>query len=357
MKLEAEGEDGMMHSVLSQLPVMVADGQQETESDVKPQSTPRVGRSTSALHSTTIIPSSRQSLSRSGERSSTRAPPESGEHSVAANSKPTEGHNTTTLARGAKADGDLPSESVRAPSPAPSEARSTVATTLADATSRATTPFPDPELRTEATHSDIDEKASVRDSTASPTTANPDGIPISSLLRAADELYEKYPPTDPSIAADTILGPHSVIFTWGEKDHVEGAVNGSCLPSDDEAEKMVEDKSLVVLPYDPMDDLPPEEKKPVKKIPVPRKPSRALQSTLAYSMELFLKLDKRTILAGVIAMVAIGVATYEARSGGKLRKFASQVIPLLLSLTDVEAFVDLAGEVLPRESSVESLPE
>lgn len=352
MKLEAEGEDGMMHAVLSQLPAMVADGPHPSELDVNPPSTPRLGRSISVAHSTTIIPSSRQSRERSSSR-----PRESSPHSTTPNANSTEGPSATAPTDDAKTDGHLPLESVRPSSPAPSDARSTLATTLADPTSRATTPFPDSESRIEATPSETDEKASVRASTASPTKARSDEIPISSLLRAADELYEKCPPTHPSIAADTIMGPKSVIFTWHEKDHTERTVEGEpCLPSDDEAEKMVEDKSQVVLPYDPMDDAPPAEKEPNEKSPARRKPPHALQSSLAKSLDMFLKLDKLTILTGVVAVVAIGFAVYDARNSGTLKRFVYRQALFLVSLATADGFIDLAGDVLPSDT-MDSPPE
>ncbi|CAL1698794.1 unnamed protein product [Somion occarium] len=61
-----------------------------------------------------------------------------------------------------------------------------------------------------------------------------------SLLQQADLLYELYPPSHPSIALDTILGPQSVMFTWSE--------NPSQLPQDDEAELMATKPDLVVHP-------------------------------------------------------------------------------------------------------------
>ncbi|KAG8895993.1 hypothetical protein FRC01_012084, partial [Tulasnella sp. 417] len=344
MKLEAEGEDGMMHSVLSQLPAMVADGQHSSELDINPQFTPRLGRNTSAAHSTTIIPSSRQSASRSPSRSARDASP----HPTEVNSTPNSGPNATALVQ--DASGNLSSESVRAPSSVPSEARSTVATTLGDPASPVTTLSPDSGSRLEATPSETDEKASLRVEAASPSKTGPDETPISSLLWAADELYKEYPPTHPFIAADTIMGAKSVIFTWRERDHTEQAVDEEpCLPSDDEAERMVEDKSQVVLPYDPMDDVPPAEKEPTMKQLARRKRGNALQSKLAKSMDMFLKLDKRTILASVFAVVAIGIAAYDARSSGKVRSLASNAGIFLLYLTSPDGLFDVAGDVLPPD--------
>ncbi len=64
------------------------------------------------------------------------------------------------------------------------------------------------------------------------------------MFHHADTLFEKYPPTDPAINIYTIMGPQSVMLTWSQ--HFKD------LPSDDEAELMVNNPDLIVLP-------PPEE--------------------------------------------------------------------------------------------------
>ena len=62
---------------------------------------------------------------------------------------------------------------------------------------------------------------------------------LSHLLRTADGLYETHPPTHPDIALQNVMGPQSVMLTWSE--------NAEDLPSDDEAEKMVRRPDLIVL--------------------------------------------------------------------------------------------------------------
>ncbi|KAG8978317.1 Required for respiratory growth protein 9 mitochondrial, partial [Tulasnella sp. 427] len=131
------------------------------------------------------------------------------------------------------------------------------------------------------------------------------------------------------------MGPNSVVFTWHEKDHAQrsGEDGEPCLPSDDDAEKMVEDKSRIVLPYDPMADMPPEDDESFEKLPVARRPSSHVQSTLAKSVEVFLKLDKLTILASVVVVIAIGIAAYDKKSAGAHGPPIKAVIPETLDAT------------------------
>ncbi|KAH8085474.1 rab-GTPase-TBC domain-containing protein [Cristinia sonorae] len=65
-------------------------------------------------------------------------------------------------------------------------------------------------------------------------------VSISHLLRTADSLYTTFPPSHPSVALDTIMGPQSVMMTWTE--------NPEDLPEDDEAERIVLRPDLIVLP-------------------------------------------------------------------------------------------------------------
>ncbi|THH31072.1 hypothetical protein EUX98_g3118 [Antrodiella citrinella] len=65
-------------------------------------------------------------------------------------------------------------------------------------------------------------------------------VSLSHLMRAADSLYAVYPPTHPSIALREIMGPQSVVFTWSE--------TADDLPEDDEAERMVLRPDLIVQP-------------------------------------------------------------------------------------------------------------
>lgn len=67
-------------------------------------------------------------------------------------------------------------------------------------------------------------------------------VSLSSILTHADHLYTLYPPTHPSLAVSSIMGPQSVIHTWSED---AGKMEG-----DDEAEGMVGDLGSVVLSYE-----------------------------------------------------------------------------------------------------------
>jgi hypothetical protein len=42
------------------------------------------------------------------------------------------------------------------------------------------------------------------------------GVPIEEIIRSALALYEAYPPTDPRLKLDTIMGPMSCIHTWAD---------------------------------------------------------------------------------------------------------------------------------------------
>ncbi|RPD60239.1 hypothetical protein L226DRAFT_539685 [Lentinus tigrinus ALCF2SS1-7] len=66
-------------------------------------------------------------------------------------------------------------------------------------------------------------------------------ISVTALLRHADELFNLYPPSHPGIALSSIMGPQSVMLTWSER--------ASDLPDDDEAELMVTRPELIVLPH------------------------------------------------------------------------------------------------------------
>jgi hypothetical protein len=73
-------------------------------------------------------------------------------------------------------------------------------------------------------------------------------IPLSALLTRADDLYASYPPTHPSLHLSEIMGPQSVVFTWSESDYVGADGQGDEL-GDDEAESMVLHPELIVYPY------------------------------------------------------------------------------------------------------------
>lgn len=130
--------------------------------------------------------------------------------------------------------------------------------------------------------------------------------PLADILRAADDLLARFPPSDPRLAVDRILGPQSVLFTWSE--------NRKDMPSDDDAEKMVDAPELVVRAdfVDEDELLPPSKER--------RKPQERPRSWW------FAGIGKHgnepspaTIVAGVVLAVSIGVAVYDIsrRAQGK----------------------------------------
>lgn len=76
-----------------------------------------------------------------------------------------------------------------------------------------------------------------------PARAHRPRLSLTSLLRRTDELFSQYPPSHPAILLSGIMGPQSVVFTWAESP--------SELPADDEAELMVTQPQLIVLPLQP----------------------------------------------------------------------------------------------------------
>lgn len=103
-------------------------------------------------------------------------------------------------------------------------------------------------------------------SPSSPITSSHTSVTLSSLLLTADELYKRYPPTEPlassnekdkgvsstSLDITTVLGPTSVLFTWSEDPDM--------MLSNDDAEAIVRDGLPgVVLENDGSSDFGAEE--------------------------------------------------------------------------------------------------
>ncbi|KAF4564832.1 hypothetical protein EYR40_011005 [Pleurotus pulmonarius] len=121
-------------------------------------------------------------------------------------------------------------------------------------------------------------------------------VSLSSLLVAADELYEKYPPTHRDISLTSIMGPQSVVFTWSE--------SLSEMPDDDEAERMVEKPELIVRPYTE----PHTEKSESRPGREKHKRRRARGTFLGGRVE------KRTVVAGAVLTIGVAVAVYGVRT-------------------------------------------
>ncbi|KAK7030690.1 TBC1 domain member 20 [Favolaschia claudopus] len=117
---------------------------------------------------------------------------------------------------------------------------------------------------------------------------------LTDLLNQSDALYKSHPPRDPALHLSSIMGPQSVIFTWSP--------HPSDMPSSDEAERMVERVDLVVYPEEPA--LNPKERE--TKMPR-RKRSRRTPGTGTMGL---------LVGAGVVLGVAVAISVYGARQGG-----------------------------------------
>ncbi|KAG7448549.1 uncharacterized protein BT62DRAFT_889677 [Guyanagaster necrorhizus] len=122
-------------------------------------------------------------------------------------------------------------------------------------------------------------------------------VSLTSLLIQADHLYEMYPPSHPSLALSSIMGPQSVIFTW--------TPSSADLPSDDSAERMVEYPQLVVYPYvDQEEDSDPKESRTGarRRHPIKRRSGFRLR-------------DRKTMIAGAVFALGVAMAVYGVQSG------------------------------------------
>lgn len=128
---------------------------------------------------------------------------------------------------------------------------------------------------------------------------------LSALLRQADDLFVRFPPSHPKLDLDKIMGPRSTIFTWTE--------SFSSLPPDGELEQYVKMPNLVVLPYvDPMEEAMMKEREEresgMRKVEKRRKLKKNIFSRA--------NVQKKTVLAGAVLALGIAMAVYGNRSPG-----------------------------------------
>lgn len=151
---------------------------------------------------------------------------------------------------------------------------------------------------------------------------------LTDLLKLADALYAEFPPSHTGLHLSSIMGPQSVIFTWSE--------SFSDLPSDEEAEAMVQHPELIVYPHveTEEEDSPTDEMEPSRRrwILRRRKGKEKLNSDKTKTMkrrQSFNSLshshpEKRTVIAGAVLMVGMAVAIYGIHTGSNNGLFFSQ---------------------------------
>ncbi|KAL5522985.1 GYP8 [Sanghuangporus sanghuang] len=130
-------------------------------------------------------------------------------------------------------------------------------------------------------------------------------IALPALLEYTDELFEQYPPSNPALHVSEIMGPKSVMFTWYEDPH--------SLMSDAEAEAVMAHPELIVLPF-----IDPDEVAATKEAEgasndgrIGRKSRRRLRRK-----HFGVRLDKKSVFTATVVTLSVAVAVYSIRSKG-----------------------------------------
>ncbi|KAI0337377.1 hypothetical protein BDW22DRAFT_952635 [Trametopsis cervina] len=124
-------------------------------------------------------------------------------------------------------------------------------------------------------------------------------VSLSSLLERADELYLLYPPSHPSMNLPSIMGPQSVMLTWSE--------NPSQLPSDDDAELMVTQPHLIVLPPPEEDDTKEKMEETKDAHGAAKRRRRTLRKPVRIGSVV---IKQRTVVASAVLVLGVAMAVY-----------------------------------------------
>ncbi|KAF9788225.1 rab-GTPase-TBC domain-containing protein [Thelephora terrestris] len=128
---------------------------------------------------------------------------------------------------------------------------------------------------------------------------------LSSLLRQADDLFTRFPPSHPKLDLEKIMGPRSVVFTWTEPL--------SSLPPDDELEQYVKTPQLVVLPYvDPVEEALMKERQE-RELQMRKVARRGKLRKVIFARA---NVQKKTMFVGAVFALGIAMAVYGIRPLG-----------------------------------------
>ncbi|KAJ7155489.1 rab-GTPase-TBC domain-containing protein [Mycena crocata] len=260
-RLEEEGEEGMMHSLLSALPEIVDNDNLPKEEitpkeETPPETIPVAGDGIPDIKPETLeLSGASEALQRkTGD-----------EHAGELGSNVSINQDADV-----EVESDLPQNEL------PTE----IKTEMSSEVKRETSSSPSSDA------SDDESPPTVR------KVSKPKSQNLTDILKMSDALYDTHvPPTHPSLQLSSIMGPQSVIFTWS-----------TCLadmPTNDEAECMVQRLDLIVYPE------PPVVESDKKKRPRKRLKRRATTGTVGM-----------LVGAGLVLGVAVAVSVYGARQGG-----------------------------------------
>ncbi|KAL4248680.1 GTPase-activating protein TBC20/Gyp8-like protein [Abortiporus biennis] len=286
-RLTQEGEDGMIHSLLSSLPDLYEEGD---HTPTIPESTLKQEFFEQKEHISEVKLESHDNVTHNDsanvEEDSTLEVLPNAETEVSTPDNATEGEDSTSEGV-PKSNGDLLPEVKDEVVDESSE----ISRTPSDSLVLETPPPSSSNVK--------EEDESYPQTPISSITRRP-RVSLSALFRHADSLYEQYPPTHPQIDISSIMGPQSVTLTWSE--------DPSNLPDDDEAEKMVTRPELIVLPY--TEEVPESketeenedryghhEKKRRRKLKKPRRLGA-------------LMVQRKTVVASAVIVLGVAMAVY-----------------------------------------------
>ncbi|KAM5543534.1 hypothetical protein V8D89_002785 [Ganoderma adspersum] len=340
--LEEEGEDGMVHSLLTALPDLYEEGDDPPEplieeklslpQDPPAELLPKMGTFERVEPAETNLPATAsptlEGLDPADLDGSTDVSTEPSEIEVSRERESsidasTDGGSETLVDADELAqttDGASTPASPSSPEPKVVVGPSSELPQLSPEDEPEKPPLPTPEDESDghpALPAEDDEKPRTPAPARTPSPSPPARVPrpwlsLTALLTQADALMREYPPTHPGVALRTVMGPQSVVHTWAER--------ARDLPPDDDAERMVARPELVVLPPPPSPSPSPsplpsddededfdreKEKKRERERKRLRKPRR-LGDIIG---------QRKAMVAGAVLVLGVAVAVYGLSAG------------------------------------------
>ncbi|TDL22708.1 hypothetical protein BD410DRAFT_193913 [Rickenella mellea] len=292
IRLQEDGEEGMLHSLLTSLPDLTDGDELEDppdlpKSELNGQTDVKTGDNSSERH----LPSpsmSHERLDDETESTSTKMEGTSHVNSAVTN----DGEDPTS-----------PFVHVKELTASYHDGDSTTQSTYLGSSNTLQTHEKQPPPDSASTDDDFEGDSGHLDPSRSIQRIRRPRVALKDLLSKADSLLSLYPPDHPLLAVSSIMGPQSAIFTWSEAIMVDDAT----------AEEMVDHPELIVLPYvDPEDQrrLSDDDEDIDEKGPDAR--HRRARRKLTKPRRLG-SVEKRTVVAGAVLVLGIVVAVYGMR--------------------------------------------
>lgn len=314
-RLEEEGEEGMIHSLLSSLPDLYDD---DGEKEVPTPSVEVTDADTDDAHHDIKTEIVEKPLSDTGESSKT--PLETGHENMETKEPAIDSSDLSNASH--MDDHTLVNDSLHTnegeiPQPSLEDEVTLVSDDTAPKPGHAPEPSSDtigsfqtaPESADLSTPPDVDAADAAAPDTDS---ARRPRVHISTLLEQADFLFAKYPPLDPTVDLPSIMGPQSVMLTWSEQ--------AAALPPDDAAELIVTTPHLVVL-RPPEDDAGGKEADGEED---DRHAHRRRRRRLRKPRRLSALVERRPVLASAVLVLGVAMAVYGLQVATPERAHRSQ---------------------------------